>query len=1200
MKRAKRARASLKILLVLALTVPGTFSPSPSYQQEVLAASPIESIIAGLVPNDPPGVSNPDSYIGDQEILQALDFWIRGRPVPGAGKVISDMQMLTLIDAWIKQRSVVSLVEEISKTIGSKGGVIETQSGAKVSISAGILRQDTSVSVTVLSSPTDPLPEGVSMVGYEIQVKLSAQALTSSSLTHGPIPLQQSADERAISIEIPLLIAATESQLVHVTVLHVEESSTALQARYSPAGVLNTVWEGIGKVGKGVVNVGKSAWAGVKRGTVWIKAKVVDFGNKVKQAIQRIQKWIQEISLSSVAVQIYQQLGLVTRDLGMLFSPLDEDAQLVVLKNDQEGKFKESVQQLVNGSKHLLILVHGIQLTGQELDWNIITPNAWKEFTALFYGDPELRATYELFGLEYVTSKSIENNGQEFADIVNRVANSMKKKNPDGKIVILAHSMGGLVAKSALVQWNANIDAVITLGTPYHGSPLASVPESLTREGLISCSVTLGQECGQMGVGLLAQLLLETPGFQQLKWDGFDGKIKGANPWLSRLNQNHDFDDRFIAYASRNSACSGELLVAQLLLLKLGWTDTGDCVVPYSSGAFVDMNDHPQVGKVRDVIPSIDHSTLHKGRNVFNQVRDDLCRIADGCKVRPISKLPTASFVFNPSNPKVNEITQFTDQSSDPDNDIQSWFWDFGDGATSSSRNPTHAYSHSGSFTVTLTVRDKAGNIATVQKTINVQEKPQLKPFVYIVKTIRSDSDNVIDLTSSNPNDGSRDVIFRVTITNDGDADARVRVVDDMAGGAYRCADPGAPCEKDNLLVQARSSFSYEYRARYVGSETRDGAAVVNTARIVWIDGYYDESRRIDLGGHGTLRSSVTAYLRNPPKARPEIISIEFPSEISADGNEYNGTVRFRDQDGDVAWIQFDVVLGNWKPNGWDPQVFGLTNGTIGFTNRCYVPETVRLKVTLRDRAGNESAPFNFTFRCVNPVGPPVITRIDFPREIFANSQPVEGRVYFTSPNSNVNRAKFEVLVGTWNSLDFNPAQSLVSGTLQGGIFTFTVQCNSPEDGRFRVTLYNEAGLASRSEEFSFTCSPIYRNEICGNGIDDDGDGYIDEGCSTISILLEDTGNVKDDVFRLFIDGVEIPPDTPVGGRRYYSIDGLSRGRHTVEVFVVRDTDPPGTFTLTLSGGAVFEDGGTQHDCTRSSLDCPKRGESRTFTIIVP
>jgi hypothetical protein len=107
MKRAKRARASLKILLVLALTVPGTFSPSPSYQQEVFAASPIESIIAGLVPNDPPGVSNPDSYIGDQEILQALDFWIRGRPVPGAGP-ISDQDILRLLDLWIRQVAISS------------------------------------------------------------------------------------------------------------------------------------------------------------------------------------------------------------------------------------------------------------------------------------------------------------------------------------------------------------------------------------------------------------------------------------------------------------------------------------------------------------------------------------------------------------------------------------------------------------------------------------------------------------------------------------------------------------------------------------------------------------------------------------------------------------------------------------------------------------------------------------------------------------------------------------------------------------------------------------------------------------------------------------------------------------------------------------------------------------------------------------
>ncbi|MFN3309269.1 MAG: hypothetical protein ACK44E_08685 [Anaerolineales bacterium] len=336
------------------------------------------------------------------------------------------------------------------------------------------------------------------------------------------------------------------------------------------------------------------------------------------------------------------------------------------------------------------------------------------------------------------------------------------------------------------------------------------------------------------------------------------------------------------------------------------------------------------------------------------------------------------------------------------------------------------------------------------------------------------------------------------------------------------------------------------------------------------------------------------------PSSPPEILSIDFPAEIPNDGSRINGTVRFRDPDGDINWVRFETLSGRFTPFSFDPSVSGQTSGSLGFLIWCNETQTVTVRVILQDRAGNESVPFDFTFRCVPPVGPPVITRIDFPREIFANSQPVEGRVYFTSPGSNVSRAKFEVLSGTWNPLDFNPAQSLVSGTLQQGVFTFTARCHSPEVGRFRVTLYNEAGLASRSEEFSFVCRPIYRDEICGNGIDDDGDGYIDAGCSTISILLEDTGAEKDDVFRLFIDGIEIPPDTPVGGRRFYSIDGLFRGRHTVEVFVVRDRVSPGTFTLTLSGGAVFESGGTQYNCEKSSRGCPGQGESQTFTIIVP
>jgi len=154
-----------------------------------------------------------------------------------------------------------------------------------------------------------------------------------------------------------------------------------------------------------------------------------------------------------------------------------------------------------------------------------------------------VKSKYDLYLFTYRTSNAVIFNGEGFVSYLKRTFTK------DEKVIVVAHSMGGIVTRAAMrsPQYEAGlIDGVITLASPMYGSPFAS-DEFLKNQTLVN---------------ELSSFLIETQGGTDLGYtnNGTNQIPIGMefNFVLDSINNGFPYNSLFISYAGiLNNDCQG-------------------------------------------------------------------------------------------------------------------------------------------------------------------------------------------------------------------------------------------------------------------------------------------------------------------------------------------------------------------------------------------------------------------------------------------------------------------------------------------------------------------------------------------------------------------------------------------------------------------------------------------------------------------
>ena len=228
--------------------------------------------------------------------------------------------------------------------------------------------------------------------------------------------------------------------------------------------------------------------------------------------------------------------------------------------------------------------------------------------------------------------------------------------------------------------------------------------------------------------------------------------------------------------------------------------------------------------------------------------------------------------------------------SLDPDGEIRSYKWDFGDGNTDSGLQCSHTYLDDGEYTICLDVKDQRGVRTQTEQVVTVLNSP---PIPRIEASLRNGSSPpVMDFSAGGSTDADgeiasyrwdfgdgtvelgQDVSHEYDITGEGTFEVTLAVVDDDGAEAIASVTVAVPSAGGNAAPTAQFDMEPGYgtvpfTVELDGSASSDSDGTISS--YVWV-----------IGGDIVLQGERVTHLFSSPGEHEVILTVTDDNGASA------------------------------------------------------------------------------------------------------------------------------------------------------------------------------------------------------------------------------------------------------------------------------------------------------------------------------